>query len=95
MKNLTFEELLDKLEKALARIEALEKENKLLREENAMLRARLNMNSSNSSLPPSSDRFIKKKIDLLERKVIKLLEGKLDIKVLLLIKLKNLILLLI
>lgn len=95
MKNLTFEELLVKLEKALARIEALEKENKLLREENAMLRARLNMNSSNSSLPPSSDRFIKKKIDLLERKVIKLLEGKLDIKVLLLIKLKNLILLLI
>lgn len=35
-----------------------------------MLRARLNMNSSNSSLPSSSDRFIKKKIDLLERKVI-------------------------
>lgn len=75
MKNLTFEELLDKLEKALARIEALEKENKLLREENAMLRARLNMNSSNSSLPSSSDRFIKKKIDLLERKVIKLPEA--------------------
>ena len=61
MKNLTFEELLDKLEKALARIEALEKENKWLREENAMLRARLNMNSSNSSLPSSSDRFIKKR----------------------------------
>lgn len=95
MKNLTFEEILVRLEKALARIEALKKENKLLREENAMLRARLNMNSSNSSLPPSSDRFIKKKIDLLERKAIKLLEGKLDIKVLLLIKLKNLILLLI
>ena len=75
MKNLTFEELLDKLEKALARIEALEKENKLLREENAMLRARLNMNSSNSSLPSSCDRFIKKKIDLLERKVIKIKEG--------------------
>lgn len=75
MKNLTFEELLDKLEKALARIEALEKENKLLREENAMLRARLNMNSSNSSLPSSSDRFIKKKIDLLERKVVKLPEA--------------------
>lgn len=75
MKNLTFEELLDKLEKALARIEALEKENKLLREENAMLRARLNMNSSNSSPPSSSDRFIKKKIDLLERKVIKLPEA--------------------
>ena len=68
MKNLTFEELLDKLEKALARIEVLEKENKLLREENAMLRARLNMNSSNSTLPPSSDRFIKKKDRSLRKK---------------------------
>lgn len=88
MKNLTFEELLDKLEKALARIEALEKEN-------ATLRARLNMNSSNSSLPPSTDRFIKKKIDLLERRVINLLVDKLDIKVTLLIRYRNLILLLI
>lgn len=88
MKNLTFEELLDKLEKALARIEALEKEN-------AILRARLNMNSSNSSLPPSSDRFTKKKIDLLERRVINLLVDKLDIKVILLIRYRNLILLLI
>lgn len=88
MKNLTFEELLDKLEKALARIEALEKEN-------ATLRARLNMNSSNSSLPPSSDRFTKKKIDLLERRVINLLVDKLDIKVILLIRYRNLILLLI
>ena len=61
MKNLTFEELLDKLEKALARIEALEKEN-------ATLRARLNMNSSNSSLPPSTDRFIKKKDRSLRKK---------------------------
>lgn len=88
MKNLTFEELLDKLEKALARIEALEKEN-------ATLRARLNMNSSNSSLPPSTDRFTKKKIDLLERRVINLLVDKLDIKVTLLIRYRNLILLLI
>lgn len=88
MKNLTFEELLDKLEKALARIEALEKEN-------AILRARLNMNSSNSSLPPSTDRFTKKKIDLLERRVINLLVDKLDIKVTLLTRYRNLILLLI
>nr|WP_293994508.1 DUF6444 domain-containing protein [uncultured Fusobacterium sp.] len=88
MKNLTFEELLDKLEKALTRIEALEKEN-------ATLRARLNMNSSNSSLPPSTDRFTKKKIDLLERRVINLLVDKLDIKVTLLIRYRNLILLLI
>lgn len=61
MKNLTFEELLDKLEKALARIEALEKEN-------VTLRARLNMNSSNSSLPPSTDRFTKKKDRSLRKK---------------------------
>ena len=61
MKNLTFEELLDKLEKALTRIEALEKEN-------ATLRARLNMNSSNSSLPPSTDRFTKKKDRSLRKK---------------------------
>lgn len=52
--NLTIEQLTKKLNEALARIEALEKEN-------AELRARLAMNSSNSSLPPSSDRFIKKK----------------------------------
>ena len=54
-------ELKLQLAKALARIEELEKENKLLREENAMLKAKLNMNSSNSSLPPSSDRFVKKR----------------------------------
>jgi len=41
------------LAKALARIEELEKEN-------AELRARLGMNSTNSSLPPSSDKFKKK-----------------------------------
>lgn len=42
------------LSKALARIEELEKEN-------AELKARLGINSSNSSFPPSSDKFIKKK----------------------------------
>ena len=52
--NLIIEQLTKKLNEALARIEALEKEN-------AELRARLAMNSSNSSFPPSSDRFIKKK----------------------------------
>ena len=46
-------ELKAQLAKALARIEELEKEN-------AELKARLGMNSSNSSLPPSSDRFKKK-----------------------------------
>ncbi len=48
------EELKIALVKALARIEVLEKEN-------AELRARLAMNSSNSSFPPSSDKFVKKK----------------------------------
>ena len=37
------------------------KKNKKLKAENAELKARLGMNSSNSSLPPSSDKFVKKK----------------------------------
>ena len=42
------------------RLLALEKRVKELEEENALLRARLNMNSTNSSMPPSSDGFKKK-----------------------------------
>ena len=55
-------ELKLQLSKALARIEELEKENKKLKAENAALKARLGMNSSNSSFPPSSYKFGKKKI---------------------------------
>ena len=54
-------ELKFQLSKALARIEELEKENKKLKAENAILKAKLGMNSSNSSFPPSSDKFGKKK----------------------------------
>ena len=54
-------ELETQLSKALIRIEELEKENKKLKLENAELKAKLGMNSSNSSLPPSSDKFVKKK----------------------------------
>lgn len=55
-------ELKMQLAKALARIEELEKEN-------AELKAKLGMNSTNSSLPPSSDRFKKKeKIKSLRKK---------------------------
>lgn len=71
------------------RIKELEKENAQLKKEIEKLKAILNMNSSNSSFPPSSDRF-KKKIktkDLFVRKVINLLEDKLVIKEVLLIKL--------
>src|SRR3972149_8368993 len=42
-------------EKLLKRIEQLEKENLKLKEENAELRRRLGMDSTNSSMPPSSD----------------------------------------
>ena len=42
-------------EKLLKRIEQMEKENLKLREENAELRRRLGMDSTNSSRPPSSD----------------------------------------
>lgn len=38
----------------------LEEENKLLKEENKSLRSQLKMNSSNSSMPPSTDGFKKK-----------------------------------
>ena len=44
-----------KLEAALERIAHLEEENRQLREENRQLKERLNLNSSNSSKPPSSD----------------------------------------
>ena len=50
-------ELEFQLSKALDRIKELEKEN-------AELKSRLGMNSSNSSFPPSSDKFIKKKIKI-------------------------------
>jgi transposase len=43
------------LGRALMRIDALEAENRVLRTENADLRARLDQNSNNSSKPPSSD----------------------------------------
>jgi len=49
-----------KIEDLLREIAELKIELEKLRKENAELKARLGMNSSNSSLPPSSDRFKKK-----------------------------------
>ena len=43
-------------------IEQLQKQLSLLRQENFDLKRKLNIDSSNSSLPPSSDMFTKKKI---------------------------------
>ncbi|MGL4946993.1 MAG: DUF6444 domain-containing protein [Cetobacterium sp.] len=81
------------------RIKELEKENyelkliiQLLRKEIQELKAKLNMNSSNSSFPPSSDKFKKK--DKKERKVKKNLVDNLGIKEVLFKKFKILILLL-
>lgn len=51
--------LLNKLEDLSKRFEALEADNKKLRLENTQLKERLNINSSNSSLPPSKS--LKKK----------------------------------
>ncbi len=48
------------IEALLLEIAELKREIEKLRKENAELKARLEMNSSNSSLPPSSDKFKKK-----------------------------------
>ncbi len=45
----------------LAKVEALESKNVALREENAELRSRLNLNSKHNHKPPSSDGFSKKR----------------------------------
>lgn len=45
--------LLAKVEELSIRLDGLEAENKKLKMENAQLKERLNINSSNSSLPPS------------------------------------------
>ena len=61
----------------------LKLEIKSLKKENEELNTKLGMDSSNSSFPRSSDKF--------KKKVVNLLEGKQDIKVVLLKKLKILI----
>ena len=52
-------DLSQQVQKLLEEIEALRKENNFLRERVAELEKRLNLNSSNSSKPPSSDGFKK------------------------------------
>jgi transposase len=52
--------LLDKVSVLEARISELETENRFLRDENTSLKARLKLNSNNSSKPPSSDGLTKK-----------------------------------
>ena len=52
-------DMVQQVQKLLEEIEALRKENNFLRERVAELEKRLNLNSSNSSKPPSSDGFKK------------------------------------
>lgn len=52
--------LLDKVSVLETKISELEAENKLLRDENTSLKARLKLDSTNSSKPPSSDGLTKK-----------------------------------
>lgn len=56
---LSIVELLERLARLEARIVELERDNAVLRAENADLRARLGQDSSNSSRPPSSDGLAK------------------------------------
>ena len=53
-------ELYEKIEKLEKDNESLIQENKILKEENKELKRRLNMNSNNSSKPPSDDKHNKK-----------------------------------
>ncbi len=53
----TYEELFEKLNKALEEIEILKKENQALKAKVKELEDKLNTNSSNSSKPPSQDPF--------------------------------------
>lgn len=56
----TLEEALEKIDELLVLFEKLQKEAAALREENQRLKEQLNLNSKNSSLPPSRD--LKKKL---------------------------------
>lgn len=51
----SLEEALEKIDEILIHFEKLQKENEALREENQRLKEQLNINSKNSSLPPSRD----------------------------------------
>jgi transposase len=68
--------LKDVINGLLHRVSILEKENVELRQENAILKARLSQNSSNSSRPPSSDGYRKKShTDILKEGIEKKTRG--------------------
>jgi len=69
VKDLTIQILINKVEELTLRVEKSEKENKILRHENVLLkeeiaelRARIDSNSQNSNKPPSSDGYKKKTV---------------------------------
>ena len=67
----TVEELLNSIALLNARLCDLEEENRKLREENSLLKERLGLNSTNSSLPPSRDLYKTKKLAVQDRPSLK------------------------
>lgn len=60
LKELSHDKLIELIESLIIEVNNLKEENRLLNEENQKLKARLGLNSSNSSKPPSTDGFKKK-----------------------------------
>ena len=61
LKELSQDKLIELIETLIIEIKILKEENRILKEENQNLKAQLGLNSFNSSKPPSTDGFKKKR----------------------------------